>query len=95
MDCFVFIPNSIFSLRSQRSPRLVSAFLVSSVLQADMMERFTIGVAGATPVKEEVATTPNKFWLEQNYPNPFNLSTRITYNVPVNSNIKSIVYDVL
>jgi protocatechuate 3,4-dioxygenase beta subunit len=56
---------------------------------------FTVGIAGATPVKEEVATTPNKFWLEQNYPNPFNPSTRIHYNVPVNSNIKLIVYDVM
>jgi hypothetical protein len=56
---------------------------------------FTTGIAGATPVKEVVATTPNKFWLEQNFPNPFNPSTKIQYNLPIATDVKLIVYDVL
>lgn len=56
---------------------------------------FAVGIAGATPVKDDEATTPNKFWLAQNYPNPFNPSTTISYNLPVNSGVKLIVYDVL
>lgn len=38
---------------------------------------------------------PSHFALYQNYPNPFNPSTTIYYQVPVNSKVKIVVYDVL
>ena len=38
---------------------------------------------------------PENFYLFQNYPNPFNPSTIIRFNVPVQSNVKLILYDVL
>jgi len=36
---------------------------------------------------------PEKFHLYQNYPNPFNNSTRIKFQVPVNTDIKISLYD--
>ena len=35
------------------------------------------------------------FWLSQNFPNPFNPTTLIRYQLPVGSNAKLIVYDIL
>ena len=41
------------------------------------------------------ATLPDKYILEQNYPNPFNPSTQIKFSLPVNSNVKIIVYNLI
>jgi len=39
--------------------------------------------------------TPAIFALEQNYPNPFNPSTKITFNLAVDSKVSLKVFDVL
>jgi photosystem II stability/assembly factor-like uncharacterized protein len=38
---------------------------------------------------------PDRFSLYQNYPNPFNPSTKISYDLTSNANVKLVVYDVL
>ncbi|MCH7772161.1 MAG: T9SS type A sorting domain-containing protein [Bacteroidetes bacterium] len=40
-------------------------------------------------------TIPTEFILSQNYPNPFNPSTTIEFSVPVNSNVKLTIYNLL
>ena len=37
----------------------------------------------------------NGFKLQQNYPNPFNPSTTINYDLPKQSKVKMVVYDIL
>jgi hypothetical protein len=47
------------------------------------------------PVEKDEDTQPQSFSIEQNFPNPFNPSTVINYQIPKNSFVSLIVYDVL
>ncbi|MFQ3599455.1 MAG: two-component regulator propeller domain-containing protein [Chloroherpetonaceae bacterium] len=40
-------------------------------------------------------TAPEKFELAQNYPNPFNPTTTLTYKLPISSDVRLEVFDVL
>jgi hypothetical protein len=38
---------------------------------------------------------PQRYSLDQNYPNPFNPTTVVSYRLPVASDVKLVVYDLL
>ncbi len=46
-------------------------------------------------VDEKNGSIPRSFGLQQNYPNPFNPKTVVSSQLPVVSNVKLVVYDVL
>ena len=48
-----------------------------------------------TAVEEENEIVPSAFTLEQNYPNPFNPSTQIKFSLPVASNVKVVIYNLI
>ncbi len=50
-----------------------------------------------TDIEEELESSilPHRFTLEQNYPNPFNPSTLIHFSVPVNSDIRIVIYNLM
>lgn len=53
-----------------------------------VFEDFTTSVASASEL-------PIHYMLEQNYPNPFNPSTKIKVKLPVKTNLKLVVYNLL
>jgi hypothetical protein len=48
-----------------------------------------------TSVMDTRQEHPNGFSLLQNYPNPFNPSTTIYYDLPADSHVKILIYDIL
>ncbi|HWQ82559.1 MAG TPA: T9SS type A sorting domain-containing protein [Ignavibacteria bacterium] len=46
-------------------------------------------------VHTQNSLVPDKYSLEQNYPNPFNPVTKIMYNIPKESRVTLVVYDIL
>jgi fibronectin-binding autotransporter adhesin len=42
-----------------------------------------------------IAELPTVFALQQNYPNPFNPTTNISFDIPQNSSVKIVIYDML
>ena len=48
-----------------------------------------------TGIEDQTSILPREFTLDQNYPNPFNARTEIRYALPVDSDVKLEVYNVL
>ncbi len=53
------------------------------------------GSGSPTGIETASNNIPDTYVLQQNYPNPFNPSTTIRFGVPVTSNVRLIVYDLL
>ena len=53
------------------------------------------GLAVTSVSYSPAAAVPTRFVLEPNYPNPFNPTTVVRYQVPVASNVRLVVYDLL
>ena len=51
--------------------------------------------SGSTGIVEKQSRVPVDFGLHQNYPNPFNPSTAIRYQIPIQTHVSLIVYDML
>ena len=73
---------------------------VGTLIGTDIGFNHTLGLAFSingiiNSVDGNESAIPDEFALKQNYPNPFNPNTKITFSLPVNSNVKIIVYNLL
>jgi glucuronoarabinoxylan endo-1,4-beta-xylanase len=70
---------------------------IASVARKDTVEFHIADKKGGEWTKSIILTynAPATFQLDQNFPNPFNPSTTIQYQLPVDSRVSLIIYDVL
>ena len=59
-------------------------------IQSEPSDTTTVNVVSSPKTR---STLPRKFALSQNFPNPFNPTTTISYSIPVESNVKLIIYN--
>ena len=63
-------------------------------------ENFAVGtydgsiITGPTDVNDDTPALPTAYLLEQNYPNPFNATTSIELQLPRESHVNLIIYDI-
>ena len=87
-------PSEIFrkgGLGLATAPQTTSFFYPLNNSQWRSYKFSLSGIVGVNSLPENI---PSGFKLMQNYPNPFNPSTKIRYELPVNSNVTLKIYDI-
>jgi hypothetical protein len=60
---------------------------------SDDLSRIMKSTGGEVSDKYEANILPTEFALHQNYPNPFNPATKISFDLPQDSKVSLVVYD--
>jgi hypothetical protein len=89
------LSDSSYTIRNLRSGDTywwrVKARNISGWGPFSQARRFSVLFTGV----QDENSSPTKFALHQNYPNPFNPSTVVSSQLPVASNVRLVIYDVL
>jgi len=80
---------------SQKSYSFEDASPLAGIVKYRLKQIDFDGQYEYSDIVEVTVDAPLTFALEQNQPNPFNPTTVISYNLPMNANVKLTVYDAL
>ncbi|WP_234572346.1 choice-of-anchor Q domain-containing protein [Rhodohalobacter sp. 614A] len=82
------------SVHSENRWQQINSKLAAQNTQPEPRFELLITQSGVDGLSE-LGAVPDDFELSQNYPNPFNPTTLISYRLPVNSEVRLDVYDML
>jgi len=71
-----------------------SGEVITIVSETDTTKKISASYGSATNLTEETGV-PENYSLSQNYPNPFNPTTTIEYQIPTESKVLIVIYDLL
>lgn len=90
-DCGSVTEYGLFTADSTKETCLITAEDTSTGITANAK----VYVEGIVSVDDELFALPTKFKLFQNYPNPFNPVTTIKFGLPVTSQVRLEVFNIL
>jgi hypothetical protein len=70
-------------------------YVTGSAVFEGNLNFYTIRYSQTNSVRPVSGEVPKSFNLEQNYPNPFNPSTKFNFDLPENTHVNIVVYDML
>ncbi|HEX9252145.1 MAG TPA: FlgD immunoglobulin-like domain containing protein, partial [Ignavibacteriaceae bacterium] len=82
--------NDLFSIDTMTAVGTI----IGSIGVADL-KAFGYSLASITSIEDNSIKSPSNFILDQNYPNPFNPSTQIKFSLPISSNVRITIYNLL
>ena len=88
-------PSQRVSKKSKSAFFMEDYYNISDPVRAQESGTLLSDLMGETTASISTVQLPDKFSLSQNYPNPFNPETTISYDLPVASDVKIVIYNLM
>ena len=99
-DTSHFIPYELLvatldSLGMNQGDLFWTVFVSDGIDTVDADNQFSLSVNASDVLGIDEPLIPEVYALHQNYPNPFNPTTKIKYDLPENTHVTLVIYDIM